>query len=129
MTKTQSLLEDLEKAYRRLKEAAGLNPTQINQDATIQRFEFTFELAWKLMQELGKESDRETYGPRNSIREAARLELIADPLIWFDFLKARNLTVHTYSEETAQEVYKKAKEFVPFVGKLIKNTKNYLQLK
>jgi nucleotidyltransferase substrate binding protein (TIGR01987 family) len=126
MVKTDSLLEDLEKSVARLEEAASLDSTVIHQDATIQRFEFTFELAWKLMQEIGKESNRDMYGPRNSIREAAQLGLIDDPQVWFDFLEARNLTVHTYNEETAQKVYKKAKEFVPHAKSLLKQFKNYL---
>ncbi|MGB9706468.1 MAG: nucleotidyltransferase substrate binding protein [Microgenomates group bacterium] len=49
MTKLESQYQDLQKAYLRLKEAVALPPTIINRDATIQRFEFTFELCWKLM--------------------------------------------------------------------------------
>ena len=45
MTKLENLIKDLTKANERLKEAIGLEPTRIHKDATIQRFEFTFELA------------------------------------------------------------------------------------
>lgn len=119
MTKTQSLLTDLKKASVRLKEAASLPLTLINQDATIQRFEFCFELSWKLMQAILVENGIRTYGPRNSIRESAKLGLIDNPPKWFEFLKARNLTVHTYEEKMAREIYKKAKTFVAVLKKFV----------
>jgi len=123
MTKAQALLADLEKAYARLKETVGLPSTLINQDATIQRFEFCFELSWKLMQAILMENGIEAYGPKNSIRESAKLGLIDNPLEWFEFLKARNLTVHTYEEKVAQEVYKKAKDFVKVLKNFVENVK------
>lgn len=119
MTKTQALLTDLKKASARLKEATNLPSTLINQDATIQRFEFCFELAWKLMRALLVENGIKAYGPKNSIRESAKLALINNPLEWFEFLKARNLTVHTYEEKMARKIYKKAKTFVAVLEKFI----------
>ncbi|MDA1317444.1 MAG: HI0074 family nucleotidyltransferase substrate-binding subunit [bacterium] len=115
MTKLTRLIDDLDNAIKQLDEATQLEKTRINQDATIQRFEFTFELAWKVMQELGRESDRTTYGPRNSIREAGNTGIIDNVELWMTFLESRNMTVHTYNEATANEVYEKAKEFVPIV--------------
>ena len=35
---------------------------------------------------------------------AALEGFIADPEIWFDFLKKRNMTVHTYNPNQADEV-------------------------
>lgn len=120
MTKLQSQYEDLQKAVKRLKEASALPAgDSINQDATIQRFEFTFELAWKTMQTVVQENIKDVYGPKQVIREAAKLGLIDDPVTWLDFLRSRNLTVHTYHEEVAKEVYKSAKAFVPYGEKLL----------
>ncbi|MEK9169495.1 MAG: HI0074 family nucleotidyltransferase substrate-binding subunit [Patescibacteria group bacterium] len=127
MTKIQAQYEDLQKAFGRLKEAVILpSDVTINQDATIQRFEFTFELAWKLMQSIEVENNINVYGVKTIIREAAKLGLIDDPVKWLDFLKDRNLSIHTYKEELAQKVYQSAKEFIPFVDKLILKAKNYL---
>ena len=127
MTKIQAQYEDLQKAFGRLKEAVILpSDVTINQDSTIQRFEFTFELAWKLMQSIEVENNINVYGVKTIIREAAKLGLIDDPVKWFDFLKDRNLSIHTYKEELAQKVYQSAKEFIPFVDKLILKAKNYL---
>jgi len=126
MTKLQAIYKDLQKAFGRLEETLTWKPTIPNQDATIQRFEFTFELAWKLMNIILRENGIEAYGPKNTFREAAKLRLIDNPKIWFDFLKQRNLTVHTYKEEIARKVYKKAKEFIPYVKNLIKKASTYL---
>lgn len=120
MDKTDSLLIDLEKALQKFREASVLPPSEINRDATIQRFEFCFELAWKMMQGLLADNGIEAYGPRNSIREAAKLGLLDNPEEWFEFLKARNLTTHTYKEEIAKEVYKKVKTFVGVLEKFLK---------
>lgn len=120
MTKLQSQFEDLKKALYRLKEAALLPADQtINQDATIQRFEFTFELSWKIMQGIVNENIKDIYGPKQVIREAAKLGIIEDPVKWLVFLHQRNMTVHTYREEIAKEVYVSAKEFITFVDALI----------
>jgi hypothetical protein len=35
---------------------------------------------------------------------AALEDFISDPEIWFDFLKKRNMTVHTYNQNQADEV-------------------------
>ncbi len=47
MNKLQNLLKDLKKAQKRLREAVSLEPTRIHKDATIQRFEFSFDLLQK----------------------------------------------------------------------------------
>lgn len=125
MTKIEVQYKDLDKALMRLEEAIVLTPTTINQDATIQRFEFTFELAWKLMKSVIDLEGLDAQSPRRAIRQAADLDLIDNPVLWFEFLDARNLTVHTYKEEIARKVYKKAKQFPPLVKELLAKTKEY----
>jgi len=127
MTKLQAQYDDLRKALERLKEASALpSSVVINQDATIQRFEFTFELCWKTLQTIVAANIKDVYGPKNVFREAAKLGYIDNPLQWFQFLKARNLTVHTYKEPIAQKVYRKATEFIPEVEKLLAVVKKHL---
>ncbi|OGK22154.1 hypothetical protein A2866_06770 [Candidatus Roizmanbacteria bacterium RIFCSPHIGHO2_01_FULL_39_8] len=128
MTKLEAQYKDLIKVFSRLQEAVKLPSSNIiNQDASIQRFEFTFELCWKIMQTIVNENKLDVYGPKNVFREAAKLGIIDDPKAWFDFLKDRNLTVHTYKEVVAREVYRSAKQFVPFVKKLILSVEKYLK--
>jgi nucleotidyltransferase substrate binding protein (TIGR01987 family) len=119
MTKTESLKQDLHQALSKFKQALESPETEMNRDAAIQRFEFTFELSWKLMYSVLSDQNISTYGTRNVIREAARLNLIDNPEDWFGFLQARNLTVHTYKESIAKEVYQRISAFPPLVDQLL----------
>lgn len=125
MTKLSNLIKDLKKANKRLKEAVKAKSTRMNKDATIQRFEFTFELGWKTMQEYIKDQGLvECFGPNNCIREAARIKLIDNPEQWIGFLKARNLIAHTYNEKIADKIYKKACKFPKEIDSLLKKIKS-----
>ena len=105
MTKLQAQYDDLQKALGRLKEAAVLpREVTVHQDATIQRFEFTFEMAWKIMKSIVELEGLITTSPRNAIRQAATVGLIDNPSVWLEFLENRNLTVHTYKERLLKSV-------------------------
>ena len=121
MTKLENLIKDLKKANKRLKEAVELSPTRIHKDATIQRFEFTFELAWKTIQEYIRDQGFDCLSPKNCIREGARLEIIDNPEDWFGFLDNRNLIAHSYNEKLADKIYKKALKFPKEVEKALEN--------
>jgi len=121
-----ALLEDLKRASARLKEILLLEPTQPHQDGTIQRFEFTFELCWKLMQELCAYRGKQTFGPTASIKTAAEVEIIIDPQSWLKFLEDRNITTHTYREYDAAAIYRRIKNFPPLVDQLIASAEKIL---
>ena len=123
MTKLQSLLSNLKKANSRLKEAAKARPTRMNKDATIKRFEFTFELSWKTIQEYLRDQGIDSRSPKNSIREGAKIQIIDSPENWFVFLEHRNLASHTYNEMIADRVYEKAVIFPAEVDSLVKKIK------
>ena len=127
MTKRESINNDLKKALEKLKEVLVLPSENIvNQDASIQRFEFTFELSWKLMQEVLIENRVDTSrGVKTIIRDSANLGIITDPEIWFKFLADRNTTAHTYKEDEARSVYKDLKYFPPLVEELLIKVKDY----
>jgi nucleotidyltransferase substrate binding protein (TIGR01987 family) len=78
---------------------------------TIQNFEFTFELAWKAMQRLLKIRGVDAASPTQVLRAAKQEGLVDSLEMWLEFLKARNLTVHTYNQKTAEEVYLQASRF------------------
>jgi len=114
MTKLQieTKQSDYHRALERLQSALKKEPDAdaIYLDATIQRFEFCFELAWKLMKALLDYEGIEVNSPRSSIREGWKQGLIADAEIWLDMQEKRNLSTHTYNESTALEVYRMIKE-------------------
>jgi nucleotidyltransferase substrate binding protein (TIGR01987 family) len=75
----------------------------------IQQFEVAYELRWKMMKRWIEENvGAETVDgvPRRELfRRAAESRLIDDVEHWMRFHRARNETSHTYSSETAEEVY------------------------
>ncbi len=104
-------LESLKKALATLNEAIQEPYVTLVRDASIQRFEYTFELAWKVFRRVSKIEGLETDSPRQAIRNAFQLGLISETDPWFQFLEDRNLTSHTYNEERAESVYQSAKKF------------------
>jgi len=110
MDKNKISTQALEKALDSLKRAILQPKNEFSRDSVIQRFEYTFELSWKLLTKILEANS----GPLadNSVkavlREAARLGSIQSLDLWFEFQKARNITSHTYNEGTAEEVYAKA---------------------
>ncbi len=78
-------------------------------DGVIQRFEFCFELAWKMMKAYLAYDGIEANSPRASIREGFAAGLIPNAEAWLDMLEKRNLSSHTYDEKTALDLYEHIK--------------------
>lgn len=104
--------DEYRKAVIKLKEALEedlSNP--LLYDGVMQRFEFTYELAWKLMKlYLEFEGIATVNSPRTAFKEAFAVGIITDGEVWIDMINARNLTVHTYNEQMAKEIYNKVKD-------------------
>lgn len=58
--------------------------------------------------------------PRDAIRQAYKQELIEYDQEWIEVMKNRNLTVHTYNEELAEEIYGKLPEALKLFEELLK---------
>lgn len=86
--------------------AEDISANELFLDGLIQRFEFCFELAWKLMKAFAEYEGVEVNSPRASIRQAFQIRLIDDAEAWLDMLEKRNLSAHTYDEEIAAEIYR-----------------------
>jgi nucleotidyltransferase substrate binding protein (TIGR01987 family) len=122
MTKDKIILTSLQKAIESLKKALEAPFTDLNRDATIQRFEYTFELSWKLLKRyLEIETGAMEFNLKNLFREAGKQGLIDQVEDWFSFLEARNLTSHTYNEKVAGETYRVAGQFLKAATELSKN--------
>lgn len=82
------------------------DPSDLEKEGTIQRFEFTHELAWKLMKDyLEYEGIAGMTGSRSATREAFNKGLISEGQIWMDMINSRNKTVHTYINKILEEEY------------------------
>lgn len=81
---------------------------ELIKEGLIQRFEYTHELAWKVMKDYALfQGIQDVGGSRDAIREAFQLNLIDNGEIWMDMLSSRNKTSHTYNETTANDIYQK----------------------
>ena len=85
-------------------------------DGVIQRFEFTFELAWKTLQDYLKYLGIEFQtGPNPTLICSAENSLISDLEVWRKMAKARNLTTHIYDEQISRKIaYDNFNEFIIF---------------
>jgi nucleotidyltransferase substrate binding protein (TIGR01987 family) len=82
------------------------NPSNLEKEGTIQRFEFTHELAWKVMKDyLQYEGIVGITGSRSATREAFNKGLISNGQVWMDMIESRNKTVHTYLEDILTTEY------------------------
>lgn len=73
-------------------------------EGLIQRYEYTHELAWKVMKDYAEyQGITDIMGSRDAIRIALRAGLISDER-WMDTISDRNLTSHNYDDETAQRI-------------------------
>ena len=85
-------------------EAADEIDITLCRDAMIKRFEFCYELAWKIMRRILQYRGVEVASPKETFRKAALDHLIDDPEIWFEFQKKRTLTLHTYEYENVKAI-------------------------
>lgn len=107
---------ELSKALKSLEIALAAPKNDLNRDATIQRFEFTVELAWKTCKKIMGTSSS---APKEVIREMAQNAYIQDLDLWLESIDQRNSTSHSYREEIAEKVYDFAKIFAPHVKTLL----------
>ena len=115
-------LENFENATERLKAALEYDPLELDivMDAVIQRFGFTFETAWKSVKLAAKAVGYECKSPKGCLKLAYRIGWIKDEERWLELLEARNLTSHTYDQETAVDVYETVKENFQVFGSLLR---------
>lgn len=115
---TQITLEKLKKALDSLDRGYKPNPSELERDGIIQRFEFCVELTWKSAKKILSQNSIETDVPKNVFRELASIGWIDNPEIWFEFLKQRNMASHIYNEEIAIEIFSVVPSFITESKKL-----------
>lgn len=109
---------------RALARAIAVPEDEEMRDACIQRFEYTFELSWKMLkrqleQELPSPAEVDGYSYRQLFRTGAERGLVQDVEAWFDYRELRNITSHTYDEGKAAKVFEALPAFAGDVEKLL----------
>ena len=93
------------RAVMRLQDVLQVDESDIVRDSLIQRFEFSYELAWKcLFYWLRDQGETVPEMVRPVIQAAFRAGIIDDPQTWERIKDNRDETSHTYNEGKAVEV-------------------------
>ncbi len=106
--------ESLGDAINRLEEVLKMTPDehQIVMDATIQRFEFTFELFWKTLKRFLFVEGIDVKTPRETLEMAYQLKWINDEKLWLNMLKDRNEIPHIYNDGLVKDIYDRIRKYV-----------------
>lgn len=101
-----------------LKEPTGT----IVRDASIQRFEYTFETVWKLLKlHLFVHHGIDAGSPKACFREAFKVGILTEEQAGLAMMMTddRNLTSHTYIEAVADLVYSRLSGYANLMSKLV----------
>ena len=122
--------DNFQKAFLLLRDALEGKPiseySKLEQEGIIQRFEYTFELAWKTVKDKLFYEGYDEKTPRAVIRKAFEVGFISenDTEIWLESLAARNLLSHTYDEETALKALESIRaHYYPVIKRLYQRLK------
>ena len=93
--------DNFEKAFNQLRSGIEMfgQLDDLAKEGLIQRFEYTFELAWKILKDYLESKGTEAKFPREVIKSAYQAGLIDNGEIWMEMLDDRNLMAHTYDEK------------------------------
>ncbi len=122
--------QNYENAFNMLKDSLQIdNPSIVEKAGIIQFCELTFEIGWKLLKDYCEFEGYTVNSPREAIKTAYTASIINDAETWIKALNTRNITVHVYDEEIANEVYNKIKtEYFEMLENLYITFKNKLCL-
>ena len=79
--------------------------SELEQEGLVQRFEYTFELAWKVLQDLMNYKGYEFMsGPTGTLKMAFEDGMLSDQDGWRKMTKSRNTLSHVYDEDEAEAI-------------------------
>ena len=99
----QKALLSLEEILEKIESKRHDEDFKIYRDSAIKRFEYSLEVARKLMSKYIEFVDKKINGQKLVLKKAFEFDLIEDK-IWFIMIDDRNLTTHEYSEELEEEL-------------------------
>ena len=105
----QQRFENFQNALGELTEAVELYQhrplSKLEKQGLVKAFEFTHELAWNVMKDYFEYQGKTSImGSRDATREAFNRGMIMDGENWMEMIRCRNLTPHTYNQETADKI-------------------------
>jgi len=114
------LRASLQEALARLEEVLRVAEDDIVRDAAVQRFEFCFELGWKVVQQALRAEGLDCASPRSCFAAAFRRGWLRDEASGLTMLEDRNRTTHTYDQELAIDVYRRLPKHLAVLRELLR---------
>lgn len=114
--------KDALKALGTLEDVLNEKYSTIVRDATVQRFEYTFEAVWKFLKEYLKEKEGIIVNsPKACFKEVFTLGFLGEDqtVACLEMTDRRNDTSHTYKEEVAQNLYTNIGGYYSLMKKLM----------
>ncbi|HEY2384528.1 MAG TPA: nucleotidyltransferase substrate binding protein [Terriglobia bacterium] len=119
--------QNFERAYLLLSQAledGSSALTLLEKEGVVQRFEYSFELAWKMIKDFLEEGGLviSPITPRQVLKDAFGARVLADGKVWIDMLDHRNLLSHTYDSVVFEEAVDAiAQRYLPAMRTLYKS--------
>ena len=131
MERLRKRVDTAKRALKTLQELLEVeNPTIVERDAVIQRFEYTFEALWKT----GKLFLREIEGleigsPKGVIRGFLQVGMFTEDqtALALTMVDDRNLTSHTYNEGLAEQIYDQVGDYADVMANWLKAIEKVLE--
>jgi nucleotidyltransferase substrate binding protein (TIGR01987 family) len=122
-------LNNYKKALNNLEEGVQLSKqrqlNKLEKQGIIQAFEIVYELAWNTVKDFyNEQGETNIQGSRDAFRMAFNRGLIDDGVVFMEIIKSRQLTSHTYNEDTAEEILK---DIINTYFEVFKNLKERLE--
>ena len=114
--------KDAVKSLKTFKDVLGEDFSVIVRDASIQRFEYTFEAFWKFLKGYLREKEGiVANSPKGCFREIFSLGFLTEEETegLLEMTDDRNNTSHTYKEEVAQAIYSRLKKYARLMDGLL----------
>ncbi|AKB83866.1 nucleotidyltransferase substrate binding protein, HI0074 family [Methanosarcina barkeri 3] len=131
MEKLRLRSETAMKALRTLEEIVDEPYSTIVRDASIKRFEYSFDIFWKVIKDyLRIKEGIECASPKSCFREAFKVGILSEEetVKVLEMTDDRNLSTHTYDEETIEEIYQQVRDYwelMDNICKRIESSKNH----
>ncbi|CAM3812592.1 HI0074 family nucleotidyltransferase substrate-binding subunit [Alkalicoccus chagannorensis] len=127
MDRLQERLASAEKALASFQKLTKLeDPNDVERDASIHRFKFTFEASWKTAKQYLYEIEGIDVGsPKGVMRSCREVQLLEEDeaILALEMVNDRNLTVHTYNEEVAVRMYSRLSDYDSLIEQWLQKMK------
>jgi len=114
----EDILKDFNQTIAALKEVLTVEKNKIVRDSALLRFQLCFELAWKAVKVRARSEGSECFSPKSCFQTAFQLNLIDYDENWISMVEDRNLIVHLYEENMADEVFSRLADYLILFEKL-----------